>query len=52
MLKKITLSLLVIGLVIFSFDLGRRWELSKTAKYCYSIGKKLSAAGSAYCVEK
>lgn len=52
MLKKISLSLLIIGLVILSFDIGRRWELSKTAEYCSSIGKKLSAAGPAYCVEK
>lgn len=40
MLKKIVLGLLIVVLVAFSFDFGRRWELSKTAEYCSSIGKK------------
>ncbi|EGI9629936.1 hypothetical protein [Escherichia coli] len=40
MLKKIVLGLLIVALVDFSFDFGRRWELSKTAEYCSSIGKK------------
>lgn len=52
MLKKIVLGLLIAGLVIFSFDFGRRWELSKAAEYCSSIGKKLSDSGPAYCVSK
>lgn len=39
MLKKMVLGLLIVGLVAFSFDFGRRWELSKTAEYCSSIGK-------------
>ncbi|HGB4253001.1 TPA: hypothetical protein ACIVG6_001880 [Salmonella enterica subsp. enterica serovar Virchow] len=51
MLKKIILGLLIVGLVAFSFDFGRSWELSKTAEYCSSIGKKLSDSGPAYCVE-
>ncbi|HBC0040240.1 TPA: hypothetical protein JGA48_004542 [Salmonella enterica] len=51
MLKKIVLGLLIVGLVAFSFDFGRSWELSKTAEYCSSIGKKLSDSGPAYCVE-
>lgn len=45
MLKKVVLGLLI-------FDFGRRWELSKTAEYCSSIGKQLSDSGPAYCVEK
>ncbi|CAM7049773.1 TPA: hypothetical protein JLP25_003958 [Escherichia coli] len=52
MLKKIILSLLVLELVVISFDFGRSWELSKTAEYCSSIGMKLSDSGPAYCVEK
>ncbi|EPU4335559.1 hypothetical protein ACVW6J_003939 [Escherichia coli] len=52
MLKKIALGLLIVALVAFSFDFGRWWELSKTAEYCSSIGKKISDAGPAYCVEK
>lgn len=40
MLKKIALGLLIVVLVAFSFDFGRRWELSKTAEYCSSVGKK------------
>lgn len=51
MLKKITLGLLFIGLVVFSFDLGRRWELSKAVEYCLSVGKKLSYSGPAYCIK-
>lgn len=49
MLKKVVLGLLIVGLAAFSFD---RWELSKTAEYCSSIGKQLSDSGPAYCVEK
>ena len=52
MLEKIVLGLLIVVLVAFSFDFGRRWELSKTAEYCSSIGKKISDAGPAYCVSK
>ncbi|HAK0225046.1 TPA: hypothetical protein H1O46_002026 [Salmonella enterica] len=52
MRNKIILGLLIIGLAALSFDFGRSWELSKTAEYCSSIGKKLSDSGPAYCVEK
>lgn len=52
MLKKVVLGLLIVGLVAFSFDFGRRWELSKTAEYSSSIGKQLSDSGPAYCVGK
>ena len=52
MLKKIALGLLIVVLVAFSFDFGRRWELSKTPEYCSSVCKKISDAGPAYCVEK
>ncbi len=52
MLKKVVLGLLIVGLAVFSFDFGRRWELSKTAEYCSSIGKQLSDSGPAYCVGK
>ncbi len=52
MLRKILLALLIIVVAVLSFDFGRSWELSKTAEYCSSIGKKLSDAGPAYCVSK
>lgn len=52
MRNKIIFALLIVGLVAFSFDFGRRWELSKTAEYCSSIGKQLSDSGPAYCVKK
>ncbi len=40
MLEKIISELLIAGVVIFSFDFGRRWELSKTTKCCPLIGKE------------
>lgn len=50
-MKKIILSLLVIGLMIISFNFGKHWELSKTASYCQSIGQIISSSGPAYCVK-
>lgn len=52
MRNKILFALLIIVVTALSFDFGRSWELSKTAEYCSSIGKKLSDAGPAYCVSK
>ncbi|HEI2455712.1 TPA: hypothetical protein SI519_004375 [Escherichia coli] len=52
MRNKILFVLLIIVVAALSFDFGRSWELSKTAEYCSSIGKKLSDSGPAYCVAK
>ena len=52
MRNKIIFVLLIIVVAALSFDFGRRWELSKTAEYCSSVGKKLSESGPTYCEEK
>lgn len=51
-MKKVILCILVVLLVLGSFNFGQRWELSKVASYCSSIGKELSSSGPAYCIEK
>lgn len=51
-MKKVLLCALFIVLMVISFNFGQRWELSKTASYCSSIGQTLSSSGAAYCVEK
>ncbi|OSL29835.1 hypothetical protein EAQG_04484 [Escherichia coli TA464] len=40
MKNKALFALLIIVVAVLLFDFGRSWELSKTAEYCSSIGKK------------
>lgn len=48
---KILWGILIIVVIVASFELGRRWEQSLTAEYCTSTGKKISDSGPLYCTD-
>ncbi|EGI6181767.1 hypothetical protein VW37_004200 [Salmonella enterica subsp. houtenae serovar 51:z4,z23:-] len=49
---KILWGILIVVVIITSFEFGRRWEQSLTAEYCTSTGKKISDAGPLHCMDK